>query len=89
MTKRSELLRFKKQDCFILQPKADSQASKIPFGDYLLDWPFCHSKSLDNIVRRVDTNRTQILHRMRQNKLRLTGLYSTIIQVRFYSLTMR
>ena len=59
MTGRTKLLLFKEKDyCFILQPKADSQASKIPFkitdGSALMSF----------IVRQTKTNKTQILHRV-------------------------
>ena len=53
---------------FILQPKADSQASKDAFRDYRWIGPFGIQKVLSNgnyIVRRVNTNTTQILHRIR------------------------
>ena len=52
-----------KDYCFILQPNADSQASKIPFRDYRWIGPFVIQKNLSNnnyIVRRVNTNKTQI-----------------------------
>ena len=46
--------------CFILQPKADNQGSKIPFGDYHWGEPYRIEKVLptDNyIVRRLSTNK--------------------------------
>ena len=57
--------------CFVLQPKADNQGSKIPFRDYRWVGPFVVQKVLPNenyIVRRINTNRTQILHRIRLKK---------------------
>ena len=54
--------------CFVLQPKADHQGSKIPFRDYRWVGPFIVQKVLPNenyIVRRMNTNKTQILHRIR------------------------
>ena len=57
-----------KDYCFILQPKADNQASKIPFREYRWIVPFIIQKVLTNdnyIVRRINTNKTQILHRIR------------------------
>ena len=57
--------------CFVLQPKADNQASKIPFRDYRWVGPFVVQKVLPNEnykVRRVNTNKTQILHRIRLKK---------------------
>ena len=53
-----------KNYCFILQPKDDSQASKIPFEDCLWIGPFVIQKVLSNdnhIVRRVNTNKIQII----------------------------
>ena len=57
--------------CFVLQPKADHQGSKIPFRDYRWVGPFVVQKVLPNenyIVRRINTNKTQILHRIRPKK---------------------
>ena len=57
--------------CFILQPKGDSQASKIPFREYRWIGPFVVQTVLSNdnyIVRRLNTNKTQILHRIRLKK---------------------
>ena len=54
--------------CFVLQPKADHQGSKIPFRDYRWVGPFVVQKVLPNenyIVRKINTNKTQILHRIR------------------------
>ena len=60
-----------KDYCFVLQPKADSQASKIPFREYRWIGPFATQKVLSNdnyIVRRLKTNKTQILHRIRKKE---------------------
>ena len=60
-----------KDYCFVLQPKAGSQASKIPFKEYRWIGPFVIQKVLSNdnyIVRRLNTNKTQILHRIRLKK---------------------
>ena len=57
--------------CFVLQPKADNQGSKILFRDYRWVGPFIVQKVLPNenyIVRRINTNKTQILHRIRLKK---------------------
>ena len=57
--------------CFVLQPKADNQGSKIPFKDYCWFGPFIIQKVLPNenyIVRRLKTNKTQIMHRIRLKK---------------------
>ena len=54
--------------CFALQPKTDHQGSKIPFRDYRWVGPFIVQKVLPNenyIVRRINTNKTQMLHRIR------------------------
>ena len=63
---------LKEQDfCFILQPKADNQRSKIPFRNYRWIGPYRIEKVLPNdnyIVRRLNTNKTQILHRIRLKK---------------------
>ena len=53
---------------FILQPKADHQGSKIPFTVFRWIGPYIIEKVLPNnkyLVRKVGTNKTQILHRMR------------------------
>ena len=60
-----------KDYCFVLQPNADSQASKILFKEYRWIGPFVIQKVLFNdnyIVRRLNTNKTQILHRIRLKK---------------------
>ena len=60
-----------KEFCFVLQPKADHQGSKIPFRDYRWTGPYIIEKTLPNenyIVRRLNTNKTQILHRIRLKK---------------------
>ena len=60
-----------KDYCFILQPKADHQGSKIPFRDFRWIGPYLVEKVLPNnnyIVRKLNTNKTQILHRIRLRK---------------------
>ena len=60
-----------KDYCFVLQPKADNQGSKRPFRDFRRTGPFVVQKILPNnnyIVRRLNTNKTQILHRIRLKK---------------------
>ena len=57
--------------CFVLQPKADTQGSKIPFRDFRRTGPFVVQKVLPNnnyIVSCLKTNKTQILHRIRLKK---------------------
>ena len=60
-----------KDYCFILQPKPDHQGSKIPFRDFRWIGPYLVEKVLPNnnyIVRKLNTNKTQILHRIRLRK---------------------
>ena len=60
-----------KDFCFVLQPKADSQASKIPFREYGWIGPFVVQTVLSNdnyFVRRLNTNKTQVLHSNRLKK---------------------
>ena len=57
--------------CYILNPKADTQATKIPFREFRWQGPYKVEKVLPNnnyIVRRLGTNRTQLLHRIRLRK---------------------
>ena len=54
--------------CFILNPKADTQATKIPFREICWVGPYEVEKVLPNhnyIVRRLGTSKTQLLHRIR------------------------
>ena len=60
-----------KDYCFILQPKADHQGSKIPFRDFRWAGLYLVEKVLPNnnyIMRKLNTNKTQILHRIRLRK---------------------
>ena len=84
-----------KDYCFVLQPKADSQASKIPFREYRWIGPFVVQTVLSNdnyIVRRLNTNKTQILHRIRLKKFvpnaPLEDKYH-MMMAKNYNLTMR
>ena len=57
--------------CFILQPIADHQGSKIPFREYRWTGPYMVENVLPNenyIVRKLNSNKTQILHRIRLRK---------------------
>ena len=57
--------------CYILNPKADIQATKIPFREFRWCGPYKVEKVLPNnnyIVRRLGTNKTQLLHRIRLRK---------------------
>ena len=60
-----------KNYCFILEPKADHQRSKIPFRDFRRIGTYLVEKVLPNnnyIVRKLNTNKTQILHRIHLRK---------------------
>ena len=53
--------------CFILQPIADHQGSKTPFREYRWTGPYIVEKVLPNenyIVRKLNSNKTQTLHRI-------------------------
>ena len=53
--------------CYILNPKADTQATKILFREFRWCGPYKVEKVLPNnnyIVRRLGTNKTQLLHRI-------------------------
>ena len=57
--------------CYIINPKADTQATKIPFREFRWQGPYKVEKVLPNnnyIVRRLGTNKTQLLHRIRLRK---------------------
>ena len=57
--------------CFILQPIADHQGSKIPFREFRWIGPYIIEQVLPNenyIVRKLNSNKTQILHRIRLRK---------------------
>ena len=57
--------------CFVLQPLADHQGSKIPFREFRWIGPYVIEKVLPNknyIVRKLSSNKTQILHRIRLRK---------------------
>ena len=60
-----------KDYCFILQPKADHQRSKIPFRDFRWIGPYLVENVLPKnnyFVRKPHTNKTQILHKIRLRK---------------------
>ena len=63
---------------YILQPKADHQRSKIPFTVFLWIWPYIFEKVLPNtkyLVRKIGTNKAQILHQMRLRQFKPANLY--------------
>ena len=60
-----------KECCYILQPKADHQGSKIPFRDFRWIALYLVEKVLPNnnfTVQKINTNKTQMLHRIRLQK---------------------
>ena len=70
--KKAKASHLKEKDyCFILQPKADHQGSKIPFRDFRWIGPYLVEKVSPNnnyFVRKLNTNETQILQRIRHRK---------------------
>ena len=57
--------------CYMLNPKADTQATKFPFREIRWRGPYKVEKDLPNnnyIFRRLGTNKTQLLHRIRLRK---------------------
>ena len=67
--KKANASKLKQSDyVYIQQPKADHQRSKIPFSGFRWIGTYIIGKVLPNIiylVRKIGTNKTQILHRMR------------------------
>ena len=56
---------------YILQPKADHAGSKNPFTEFRWVGPYIIEKALpsnDYLVRKIGTNKTQVLHRMRMRQ---------------------
>ena len=68
-TKKAKSSPLKEKDCFfILQPKADHQKSKKLFRDFRWRRPCLVEKFINHIVPKLNTNKTQILHRIRLRK---------------------
>ena len=67
--KKANASKLKEADyVYILQPKADHQGSKIPFTEFRWVGPYIVEKVLPNnnyLIRKIGTNKTQLLHRMR------------------------
>ena len=67
--KKANASKLKEADyVYILQPKADHQGSKIRFTEFRWIGPYIVEKVLPNnsyLVRKIGTNKTQVLHRMR------------------------
>ena len=70
--RKTEAARLQQGDyCFILQPLADHQVSKIPFREFRWVGPYVIEKGSPNenyIVRKLSSNKTQILHLIRLRK---------------------
>ena len=70
--KKAKASPLKEKDyCFKFQPKVDHQGSKIPFRGFRWIGPYLVEKVLPNnnyIVRKLNTKKTQILHRIRLRK---------------------
>ena len=70
--KKANASKLKEADyVYILQPKADHQGSKIPFTEFRWVGPYIVEKVLPNnnyLVRKIGTNKTQLLHRMRMRQ---------------------
>ena len=66
---------------YILNPKVDTQATKIPFREFRWRCSYKVEKVLPNnnyIVRRLGTNETQLLHRIRLRKFTPQALLADI-----------
>ena len=70
--KKANASKLKEADyVYILQPKADHQGRKIPFAEFQWVGPYIIEKVLPNnnyLVRKIGTNKTQVLHRMRKRQ---------------------
>ena len=70
--KKTNASKLKEVDyVYLLQPKADHQGSKIPFTEFRWIGPYIIEKVLPNkiyLVRKIGTNKTQVLHRMQMRQ---------------------
>ena len=70
--KKAKASKLKEADyVYILQPKEDHQGSKIPFTEFRWIGPYIIENVLPNnkyLVRKIGTNKTQVLHRMRMRQ---------------------
>ena len=70
--KKGNASKLKEADyVYVLQPKVDHQGSKIPFTEFRWIGPYIIGKVLPNnkyLVRKIGTNKTQVLHRMRMRQ---------------------
>ena len=71
--KKANASKLKEADyVYLVQPKADHQGSKIPFTEFRWVGPYNIEKVLPNnnyLVRKIGTNMTQVLHRMRMRQI--------------------
>ena len=72
--KKTNASKLKEADyVYILQPKADHQGSKIAFTEFRWIGPYIIENVLPNnnyLVRKLGTNKTQVLHRMRMRQFK-------------------
>ena len=70
--KKANASKLKEADyVYILQPKADHQGSKIQFTEFRWIGPYIIEKGLpisNYLERKIGTNKTQVLHRMRMRQ---------------------
>ena len=70
--KKANASKLKEADyVYILHLKADHQGSKIPYTEFRWIGPYIIEKVLPNnnyLVRKIGTNKTQVLHRMRMRQ---------------------
>ena len=70
--KKANASKLKEADyVYILQPKADHQGSKIPITEFRCMGPYIVEKVIPNnnyLVRKIGTDKTQVLHRMRMRQ---------------------
>ena len=70
--KKASASKLKEADyIYVLQPKADHQGGKIPFAEVRWTGPYIIEKVLPNniyLVRKIGTNKTQVLHRLRMRQ---------------------
>ena len=74
MTKKANNSKLKQAEyVYVLQSKADHQGRKVSFTDYRWIGPYNIEKMLPNnnfVVRKIGTNKTQVLYRMRLRQLK-------------------
>ena len=71
-TKKANASKLTEADyVYVLEPKADHRASKIPFTEFRWIGPYNFEKLLPNnnyLVRKIGTNKRQVLHRLRMRQ---------------------